>query len=811
MTVDFDIIGQLRSRCWYRCLSCQFTGESIELHQQAKGFTDPRQVITDMTDGGIALLPDSRDLVRRYVNVAQPLKGRIAALWDVARGNVAADKLTPGYAKVLAEHSLKLGWSARDLARWFESNVGAIRYKEAVALLRTNSQNTKLKAWRSRSLVFGFQRSPGRVSSFLFVKQPVETLYTPDPSHKVINDEDCLAFLDQLQPSQEIVYAVDDVVLGAQMHAVNSIEGSQPLPLVVYRNGTTNAWYHVRGESVIFWVNRLTPEVVTQALRVHNGHISVEVSKPITHEEAYMQLVTGSLGLRLATIRAISRPWHIALKRYILDNESEAVDFVSKLELTAEDRTTLLSCCTRPAARAAVEKALNISKCYKSIVINGCTVEERDDGYWCVLQLKGAYKLADFTFGPITTVRVPKENATYCSGDIIAGGRRIPYSVNKECMRYRMHTWVESVFLDAGRPAPVIESKWFRRLLNIALQMNPTSTTIVISDTVGWDSSRECFSFPRFQVKGGDIERFPPTRADLSCSGLQASFKASNRECCQNATESTRAFWCMLIAVLRNLLAPVYGWPVVGIGVVADNWEQEHSAAKKWCEAVGLLTTRLPLVAESNMDGVPILLEGCPKVARQWVGSGVRVNAIAVVDKKTAQIALLRNEWILVFVGRQATCGRYAKMVAILPEILAWLQRTKPQVKVTNPLGRVRTLVGDWITESLPPKVANAPAELLTALKTDIQGGEAAGSSTGERVLQFLSKLHTSKAPIISSDDITVDSDTVVLNTVAITARLSRAGYPVTAEMIDSALYDSELLLDSATDGSVRIALSDWV
>lgn len=804
--VDQDILDLPRG-CWYRCPDCQFTGDSIQLYQQAKEIQDVRQAINAMRDEGIDFSEYSESLVRNYLVIFREKRRRMSEFWQKSRANLFDGVYQQDRLTLLDKYGLDLG-SGTDYREWLTANVG-LATSELVNTVIANCLGEAAR-WRGRALVLSYQGAPGRNRGLCFAgaRGPVfSELKLPNTPA-----DNGIAFLDALAPSEDVVYAVANPFVAANLQMSHLESLGSPMPLIAFQTHTAESWYYARAGATFFWVPEVSPAMFNNVLRAYNPYISMDTEfltqgKP---REVYQRLRSFTLNQLTNRIYQHRRKWPEVLRDQILADPGEAVHFISQIHLDPEQRDEVLRCCRGQLELRLVRGYLELPEITHQIELHGQTIEERHDGYYHIQPRDRVVQISNFTLGRTTIVRISALDETRITGAVCKDGVDVQYSGLRHDILKDPQEWLQTQVLDAGKGMLSLDKKWKNEIYDICFAMAPPEQ-FVVAGISGWNPKLKGYSFPQFNIQRGRLEPLPLTDVDLPCTAIDAGYTGLTRteyrgihaRFSRNKAD-IRAAWAFFIVFIHNILAVQLDWLPVTLGLVTSATGERHRSGRALTKIFGcswfmtglhhhqwynLLNEKL-----ERTNGVPLAIDvpkhvGDPTLS--WLASDMTMSAVVPVTAHAAEVGrILRPDWVFLEDGYATEdTARVAHINLFVAEFLAWFQRHQYQLQPgATTLRTVFNTVRHWaVATFLNRQSRNVLEQLDTVFETidTTMLSQLPLPTMGERLVQLLVTFYyAGKLPRYATDartalcGIDVQRPAVILRPAVLAQVFKRAGYP---------------------------------
>lgn len=603
---------------WYHCHGCRAGGDLIELAANVWniGVAD---AIARLTREGFDLPSDHHD-VSHYLEQHVNYRRRLLQNWRDAEDRLA----TPGptAARLLSQLNLRSDLSPERLRKGPARLVGAAdcdaieRAFAPQSMDHADSQRQKNnpsahrifkgEAWDD-VLVIPFYDVPWRIKAFLLIGRAgdrkkdmvfkLANIVAPGNQHSgpaelgLATDPGIRA---AAEAWEHTVFALEDPILALQLQVRHYRESLQPLPIVAWHdtrcsslatsNGrparTAHAWQMVQDQRIVFWMPKLRPSVIQQAIDV-DGLISRVGPRRTSHSgKQSLKEYCSKYPPRdlLRHIGKTARPWPEVLAG-VLDGmtDGEVEIFAARLEALGVRLDDLARRGGRRVQRRLddLQESVAGGRC---IQLDGFTITERNNK-WFVRG--GKYRQEEVIVEAVLRLdlAVYQRGQLFYRGTILFGDEVVPFFAPAKEIEPSPLRWMRGKLMAAGKGFLWFNPAWEERAFTIATYFQTTKIWQA-PDALGWDPRNNCFVLPGYMIElGGSVvpleaSLFP----ELDTAQRVAQPEAPSPQELQHPSASNpdtgHLFWATAAAVLSNLIAPAFGErpravALVGEGAVA--------------------------------------------------------------------------------------------------------------------------------------------------------------------------------------------------------------------------------------------------
>lgn len=381
------------------------------------------------------------------------------------------------------------------------SNISKFR---SMAMLKSVSKTLTVRS----ALVVPYDRQPGHIVGYSLIGKCGDSArYRRSFGHGIETASHkrlvCggMAFLDIINPSDEYVVVMDDIVHGLRIQNEYLRCHGRPAPLVVINPDTSSEpWAYIKHKKVILLVERLSTDTIRQICKVHGS--------VFTHPDID-DLCNGlsSDQMLLAVAKSNAVPWYRATADYIVKLPA-AVKLITG-HMSSDDRARIAAYIKDEALSAMVSHAVD-----PAIVdpVTKVFYDRTDKTY--KRQVPGGSEIAcNVTISFEKTLRWENKETVYL-GALELGEHRVQFKMPGSVEMgtgAKVRQFIIGTLQDAGvEDVPDLVIKYLRDVLHFAKKAS-LPTQQLMESHVGWSKKQRAFMFPWFSVKNGVLSVFDGT------------------------------------------------------------------------------------------------------------------------------------------------------------------------------------------------------------------------------------------------------------------------------------------------------------
>lgn len=668
---------------WLWCVGCAFYGDSMDLLKQMRKEKSMQDTIRRaeafgyISSGGFL----TRDAIKNYITKFHEGRAYLQEVWNALRAS-SSSRVSDGEV-VDCLHHHKLWATYNSLGARVLRMIGSARKTEVNFLFR---KKILPKSGFSTSVIFNMQDVPGRTCGFLFVSNNLKSFYAiPEPL--MGREEAGLAFLENLQAKEDVVFAFDDPIATARIHQKRFLESNYMAKAITYMEGTKAAWKSVNANKVVFCPSEIDWKVFYHAKQVNGGHIVASCDK----------LNSRSSGAYLRLLERSAKPWKEVFAHWVLDEErSEAQVFeaVMKLTLTPKERIEIMDT-VEPRLRDRVQARLGEQNTVKTITTNKKPIVEKKEG-WFLSTTKGEELLCDAPFSVNKIVIDMKTQKVYWVGVIRYAGASIEYSVPYDEIENSPNVWLSKTVIKTGLGSPIIQRQIYKDLPLIARQFSEPQT-VTIDRRLGLDETTGQIWFPQFVLNDGEFKP-APLAVNTGEPGSKIQIPDTKNiftfaDSLVTETEPTlNAYIAASTALIAGLLSPLGGWLRKPIGVIGSRTGGAGKLCRRLVENFDLKTMQLSTGSRKDIDyifektkeyGWYVYVDTATSgLISSWPTDNLQ-PVVVVLSPLEAAALTLTNHWVLIHAENAHTDVALPGTSAAL-SYLADLQRREYGIPCSN-------------------------------------------------------------------------------------------------------------------------------
>lgn len=678
---------------WFRCDQCRFSGTAFDLAKACWKRPD-QEVLSRLSVEGLLVGDNQSDNLQKYQQ-RKKRYGVLESIWTESRRDpdwtVLSDQLNKIYRSPV---TLRTDWQQIE-GNWVAA-CEVSKFRTAVRGIPLEDLPPKWK----QMLIVPLEEMPGRVAGFWCYSDQQKATLLRSPV-KRLRDRTCLFGLGELSGLnyKTVVVSTDlEFVLRSQLLSLRELYKPAPLLGAVIKPTPNPIWRQL-GSQFVFWVKRLTPDVVREAASCQ-ARIST-----------FQELPRGmSQASRLLGLAEKAGSWQQAVDQHLATlSPASGCEFVKEIGLPPLETRELLADC-----RATVQNPILalLSSVPDSVQYGRHTVSA--DGSRLFVDGKLA---ADAV---IRLKSINEDDDPVYNGEISFRRSVIKFKTRASAMETRTETWLRQQLWKRGLGVPFVAAPWRAHLVPLAhLLGNPEYVTR--RPAAGWNEQEQGLVVSKYCLRRGGAIKWYEGNAPRGVHNLGPPLPLSAKAIAAlSAVPDIDTFWAVLASVVANLLSPVLGvspQPLLLCG--RSDFDTTILAAKACgCQTGTLHQSKLSLdqlVTSGRKNNWPVLLTSSKTSLR--VGEGVP----ALRGGLSGTILRVRNQFRGVLMAAGSGCdlviNRAPAATAaieefggdILPAYLQDLARRNFNVRSeqTSPLQRVLDDVLEWWAEQgglLPPR-----------------------------------------------------------------------------------------------------------
>ena len=588
---DYLVGGQ-----WFHCPDCNESGDMIELAAKAWGLSIEGTIIKLIRRG--LDLPTDADTVRAYRTEHLEYGKRLDQLWKDSQSHPCHSQtmLRPRLTALRLPDELSLErWNAgpvkilgENLCHTIEETLlpGSVTCcgNEQIARCRSARRIFRGSGWHN-VLAFPFYTAPHRIVAFGFIgwqgDMNEDYVFRPanvSPFHRT-HPEAGLAMHPQTQEIagdwDKCIFAVSDPLLYLDLHLRQFSYSNNAIPLVLWQDNpakslaiTRTAWQQFRNRKIIFWDPSFSVPMLQQAMAI-NGCIAMVGPRNcvIRSPRKYCRSRTPAEVCR--KLQRNAKPWPDALAFAMLRwADSQIEDFFLQIQIDAPQLDRVRRAC-RPGLRDRFDAIMVSSNIGNTVPVDGGVVVAQDGGWYVHHDSYRRHQMKQICNGQVRLDRLityPEPGHAVFDGVVKVAGEDVPFAAPARAFEANPFRWLSQYLASIHKPVLHYESKWSKRVINIAAQFHmPTTVPGVAS--VGWDARKLHFAIPGYRIGLDGVETVPDR--DVPMPGVGLVLQDSITDTWGKYDDYGSAlYWATLGCILDDIMAPALLRDTRGIGLL---------------------------------------------------------------------------------------------------------------------------------------------------------------------------------------------------------------------------------------------------
>ena len=739
---------------WYDCISCGFSGDSIQLYAQAKNLTT-----TAAIDKLRELIPAVSQVeiadYNKYVCDELPKRLACNAFWRNAKSRIL--ELDIAGQTLLQQYGLYTGYP------WRVAPPFGLASKNEVADLPDGP------AVKGNVLVLPITDLPGKIIGFQFYGNKSAHTYIANKKTK----DDCNGFIfgSYLRTANPMVIAVDNPLLAMHVHIAHQVStGRNDLAVVSWAPGMNIKWYSFQVDRLLLVGTTYDGVLSAQAATCGARNILVttgmpELSDPLevakyVEDVGYTRLINQWYGTSTAPVVT-----HVENPGLITDENDE-----------------------------------------KGLEYNATKVIDRREGWFVNGKCISNVKLV-----PEQIIHYEPSERNECTGHLLINNRKIPFTVDVNALLTTKNKWLMTTVVSATGITPTINRRWAPQLYDIGSQMYKPAL-VTVREGVSWDDQSGAWRTPRCMIMP---KSSPVSEVVVDVSGI-AGYKLlpMNKQEIQVTIDSmtdedmSAGAWALLTLILHNTLTARTNKMPISIGLICD--ELRAHPLIHWLNAgIKLDDQELNrkevdperILTAHRTAGLPCILYTSAvskaSVTKPLIACRTSSNVIAEAISGMDVLRGLYPTWMFipVLTGKVPSAG----LCSIL---LTWLQLFADDSQIPETYKELLDVIGSWADKQgeravivhararrllkIDERMMTSPAKLMFALFCRLTL-DANYKFTGTACEVF-------RAKYVSKNGV----DTVIIDLHRLVNSLSNQGYPApTWSAVVQSLVDDRCLIQS--------------
>lgn len=501
-----------------------------------------------------------------------------------------------------------------------------------------------------------WQDVPGRLHTFEFVTGLDDRVYRTLPNG--LEEEAGLAFLPNLNASEDTVFAIGNSLTAAQMLFQYSYISNERLPLVAWRESTNTTWNYVKAKKVIFWEQVRSWRVFEQAKKVKNAVIA---DVPDIASYTYLIRRISDINGLLKYLEDRALPWPVVFKNTIIKlSHVQACDWISRIRFNNDDWSQIIACCNNKE-KALILPYFNEIGTNRCLVIGNNKIIEQHSA-WYLDGGRNKSLITDVPFRISNVLYHEPSNKTVFIGTAYFKDHTVPFQIEERLFRKDTEEILRGLVVKNGFGYPIFNTPFKMSLVDISIGLH-SPNVVVDNGRVGWNETQEKFILPEYTISHDGV--FPgKTTVSMSemlpCPNLRHKFLiSSDIEELLIQDEFVYSYWALILCTIFNSLHKAIGLQTYAIGVLGDRL----SAANKLLDTIqshlGLLDIKITKKSNSlkevynlqQLHDIPIKIrfeEDIIDCLGEWIYSIEPKNTMCLVSSRLANLLSLRDNWIFI-------------------------------------------------------------------------------------------------------------------------------------------------------------------
>jgi len=358
------------------------------------------------------------------------------------------------------------------------------------------------------------------------------------------------------------VIFTSDFVAALRLQARNFNKSPQPLPLAVYRQAgpSTNYWQSFFGREQIFWDCKLTPTTLSYAIK--QGARVSRVGPNVGPIREYLS--NREPGPLIDRVIKDARPWYTVLAQLVDELAEDSLsDWLSELDLNSEETRQVADACTI-RNKSKFKQALSTRVLTKSIPDAKGYLEQRPNGWYYVRPGESEELVTTAPF-KITQAIVQHDavNKTVYKVEVNYNHKVIPFYCEKDKFQTKPFKIIQDKLIEAGAGVVAYNSRYESSAVYSALQFHAPEIVYGVT-SVGYDINNNLFITPKtiFDVSNGKTKPAGPVNSvDKLPLNFEDDFNYRSQKFYYKAKKIDSIQWAAMLAITRQLLAPLAGFP----------------------------------------------------------------------------------------------------------------------------------------------------------------------------------------------------------------------------------------------------------
>jgi hypothetical protein len=599
---------------WHSCDACGSKGDMIQLASKCWGLSIPT-TIKKLVAAGVSI-PDERtteNYIRYYETNHVDLPITIEAAMNDSFGKIHLQ----GLVSILKQY----GWRIEGSSEWRRKGasklVAGMHYSDIEAMLWPGTYKSggmtpgkyvnnpsKSRIFTGRNwgdvLVLPHYDVPGRICALKIIGRKAEpdsdVLFKNVLWHQPRTEAGLSAHPSVLTGEGDTVFGFRDHAAAVRLQMRHMGMNPHPLQIVLWHSDSVHSsracWNMLGKRQVVICDEKITPASLLQAMHV-DGRMAT------TADMDYGQPVK-----TLERLGDRSLHWATAFDEFAEEaTDVELEEILYQLPAVAVKKILDK---TGVNTRERIKAFTKFRTAGRTVRIGSRIIEEREDCWYWSHEKKHRYMdhaseslVSDAVLRVDRVIYIPRSEKAYYQGRVKYQGDVMPFCEDRKKVDKKPFAWMQNFLLAQGKGMLRYSTWWEKFGVELTLLFkNPVF--VQGCDIVGWDDSSGTFQLPHYVVTEAGVKKkeYETVSVATPAANIQ-SFKELTPEEMDRVTEPSRdniAFWASWCACVSNILAPAFGHPTRGIGVVGDMGIQGMRQASR---ALGCISSDLPNRSES--------------------------------------------------------------------------------------------------------------------------------------------------------------------------------------------------------------------
>lgn len=677
---------------WHHCSDCKFSGDMVELAAVVWQITI-EQAFERLTASGLIMSSVGRLILPDYLNGFYRKRRAAQNLWEASDSLLEASR--PLRCLLGAHDAGELSWAK------FGHNLARLASPQT---LKNAGISIGMKLV-DQVAILPLRDLPGRIVAFVLAVSARDEA-------PIVARRECLVEATKTRPAPPAVLAVeavfnatpgqtivvaDNYLTAARIHIRCATTHYASPALIACRSASTlpaDVRQHALRCRVMVWGEEASSNLMALAASL-NGRVVIETPK--ARELSIKTRSAGKIEAWLNSLAQESVPWRDLLRsRLFALPAAAAAVFIEEMKIDREELTRLLG--DENTSLAVKLKSGGFST-GRTVTLDGQVVIEDQHGWRLA---KTGELVSDAIIRVDRAVTRTGTGRTWYQGRVLYREEEIDYVVDgREFERHALR-FARQYLLEKQKGLVCFKESWSQRSFELSLLFQPVTAVETVSG-YGWDKAHNRFLLPDYSIElGGQVkDTVVPRIEDEPPFGLVKPVRLTSDELQALVNDRNRdVLWPTILAVLYNIMAPIYGQPQRGLLRVDDQTTTLSQVAVAAGCRLGDADHHVPAG-----EAWPTVVR--PKTrwkhgAEEWFGreGGVRFLQTSAL---TSQIAYLNGGWFLMHSPARLVAGEESlkTVTRLIPDFLHYLAsgRLKKGLWTTPLAERCASEVTGYLTE----------------------------------------------------------------------------------------------------------------